>query len=1496
LVPLSLAAGCYLLALLQRPGLASSDTKIDLHVDPSGFLGDVAAVWSPTGSLGHIQGGQYGGYLWPMGPFFALGHAAGLGPWVVQRLWLGTVLALGAWGVVRLLDALLGRPRGVALWVAGALFVVNPYVVVFSSRTTITLLGYALLPWLLLVVHRGLRSRAPWWWAAAFALLVTSTGGGVNAAVTGWLLVGPVLLALYEVLVVGVPWRSLRAFAWRVVVASLLASVWWIVPVLVQASYGIDFLKFTEQVGSIWNTTSLPESLRLMGYWPSYLGVGYGDVLRPYFGTSGTMLFSAPVLVGSLVVPALALWGFAWTRRWRYGPFFLLLALGGLLIMSVGFPDGTPLRKAATFTYNHVTAVQFLRTTYKAGPLLALAIACLGGVAFGELWRRAAGGARAAARSPQRTAAARASRVPWWSAPFGRLGFWKKKDESVSQNPSGIPRPGEAGHRRAGRPDAGRPAGEPLAVEPAQPEPPAAVARAAVAVVAAALVVLSSLPLFEGRAVELTWKRIPGAWKSVAGDLDRNLPRGSRALVLPGQPFAFYRWGGTVDPVLPALTDRPVAIRNVPPYDDLHAVDMLWTTDNLVNQQRLLPGELEPLLDLLSARTVVTGTDDDVGRSGGMPPAEAARVLGEQGGLARRARSYGPTSTFAAPPDTLDPAVALPEVRSYDVPGARGLVRIEPASAATVVDGSASGVGDLASFGALPRDRALLYAGDLDPGAIRRAAAAGGEVVVSDSNRRRAFVASRPRQSSGWTLPASEPFSSDAAVLDPFDRGPDAQTVAVYEGARSVVAPFSPQIAQFPEHRPFAAFDGDVRTTWIADPTLDDPEHWVEAQLPSPRDIPYVDVLPDASNPLVIVTRVNVNDRSFTLHPGWNRLPVRLHGAGAVRVTITGHRTLGIDAGSVGGIREVRVPGLHVQELLRPPVGAERALAGHDLSHTPLTYLFERTTADDPLRRGPEPPASSFTGNRAEDEAALVRTAVDPEAGISRVFSPPAARTWAADAWVTSSPDATDPALDRLAGARLGGVSMMSSGRFQGRPGWRASSAFDGDGSTSWVAPWQGGGAWNAWRASAPRTVRRLMLVRSSLPARFPTSVRLSFPGGRTAALAVGADGSVVLPRPVRARSFRLDVLQAGGSARPAVAIGELRGGGVPTVRVPRTGLVQGSCGDISGTLAGRALRLRVAASVADLDAGRPLRASSCGPVSVPAGRAVLRVPTGTLRPLTLRLRSAAPAPIVRDARLAGRVVEPGDMGRGSYDHVRVDVSEPSWLVLGESYNRGWHAECDGRSLGAPRVVDGFANGWPVKPGCKDVSLSFAPQRAVDWGYAIGGLACLVLLGLLLVRRRRRSEPTGWVGAEPADAWGPAPDDSPWRLPLRRALAAGIAAAAVFGFAFALRAGVVIGPAVALILWRGVPARHLINAAGALLAIVVPALYLIFPATDHGGYDTAYPVERLGAHWVAVAAITLLILALVRTLAPRTASTASRARNARAAGAPPQGPAPPARP
>jgi hypothetical protein len=113
-----------------------------------------------------------------------------------------------------------------------------------------------------------------------------------------------------------------------------------------------------------------------------------------------------------------------------------------------------------------------------------------------------------------------------------------------------------------------------------------------------------------------------------------------------------------------------------------------------------------------------------------------------------------------------------------------------------------------------------------------------------------------------------------------------------------------------------------------------------------------------------------------------------------------------------------------------------------------------------------------------------------------------------------------------------------------------------------------------------------------------------------------------------------------------------------------------------------------------------------------------------------------------------------------------------------------------------------------------------------------------------------------------------------------------VAAALAFGFVFALRAGVVIGPVTALALWRGINPRQMITIAGALLAIAVPAIYLIFPADDRGGYSPAYPTDRLGAHWVTVGAVVLLILALAQTL-----SRASRARSGRAAAAAPPAPA-----
>ena len=58
-IPLVLAAGSLALALAQDPGKASSDTKIDLHVDPGRFLGEVLSPWNDSLGLGAVWSGQY---------------------------------------------------------------------------------------------------------------------------------------------------------------------------------------------------------------------------------------------------------------------------------------------------------------------------------------------------------------------------------------------------------------------------------------------------------------------------------------------------------------------------------------------------------------------------------------------------------------------------------------------------------------------------------------------------------------------------------------------------------------------------------------------------------------------------------------------------------------------------------------------------------------------------------------------------------------------------------------------------------------------------------------------------------------------------------------------------------------------------------------------------------------------------------------------------------------------------------------------------------------------------------------------------------------------------------------------------------------------------------------------------------------------------------------------------------------------------------------------
>ncbi len=1377
LIPLGLAVACFANSLLQRPGLIVAETKIDLVVSPVSFLSDVLSAWTPSTSFGHVWAGQYGGYLWPMAPFFALGHTLGIATWVVGRLWLGTLMALAAWGMVRLLDALAGRPRGMAQIAGGLLYAFNPYVVTYAGRTSITLIAYAALPWLLLCVHRGVRDPRGWWWPAGFALILTSTGGGVNVAVTAWLLLGPALLLVYERGVGDVAWSAIARFLLRTFAVGLATSLWWLAAVLVHVRYAQDFLPFTEQPGTIWSTTSVSETLRGLGFWTSYIGQGYTGVQRSFQADAGVYLRLVPVILATFAVPALSLMSFAWTRRVRYASFFMALVLLAVLVMAVGFPEGTPLRSGATFTYNHLAPVRFLRTTYKAGSLLALGLAGLGGLGAAWAWARV----RAAA------------------------------------------------------------------------------GRTALAAGALVLVALTVWPFVRGVGLDrqLAFKHVPAAWTEVAHDLDRTLPQNARAMVLPGSLFGAYRWGGTYDPILPALTDRPVAERVIVPFSDLRAYDLQQTTDALVGQARALPGQLPALLDLEGVGAIVSGADDDRSRSGGGSAADAAAVLAQQGYGTNTARTYGPLLSVPPGEGTIAATARLPQVRRHAVK-TRGIVRVLPRAPETIVDGSAQAIVDLAGFRALPSDRVLRYAGDLTAVALRAQAARGADIVISDSNRRRIFVAARRRGNTGYTLGPDDKISEDASQLNPFAaRGNDAQTIAVLGGGiRAVTAPYSPGFAQFPERRPFAALDGDPRTAWVADRALAAARRRLQIDFDRPRDVPYVDLLPYADS-RGVPDRISVNGRAFVVHPGWNRLQLGLRHVPRLVVVIAHVRLPPVGKGGAGGIRELRIPGLHPTETLRTPVLAEDAARGADLSHSSLTYLLDRTTGDDPSR-----PRVLV----AERQRGLVRDQEDGELGWRRSIDPPAPRAWSLQGWTRIAPRTPDSAIDALVGAG-GAATFDSSSRFEGRPRNRASSAFDGLPGRGWIGGWiRGRRAWLQWHTPAATTLRDLTLVPLALRVRRPRRVRLIADGRPGTPLAVAADGRVALPVPLRARTFRLEVLDAAFPAgtpalarrRRAVGIAEVRGAEIPRADVPRRGALRVACS--AGprlALGGQTAQLRPGGSIAELDAGRPLPARGCAPVALAAARILVAAPAGPW--LLDHVRMASPAPAGLPPATGGGVVrDAGRGGRADWKGVRVALRGPSWLVLGVGFDRGWRATCDGRSLGAPVPVQGYANGWAAPASCTRVAFAFAPNRTVKIAALISLIASLLALGFLIVRRPRRSGP---APARLSEAPAPA------RWPLRRALLAGLGAAAVLGFLFALRAGVVLGPLVFLILWRGVGARALAIAGGSVLLIAVPLLSILAAPLPHTGFQTNYAVDRISAHWAAVLAVTLLGAALWRTLA-----------------------------
>jgi arabinofuranan 3-O-arabinosyltransferase len=1407
----ALAAFAFLLAFLQRPGDAYSDTRLELSADPSLFLARVGDVWSSTTDLGHVQSGQFVGYLFPMGPWFAGADALGISVWVAQRLWLGLLLALAAWGAVRLMDELYRPERGLAHVVAGLLFLLNPYTVIFTSRGTITLLAYAALPWLMLAAHRGLATPRGWRWPVAFALILAFAGGGVNAGVIAWALAAPAALLAYEALVLGRAWREVWSFAWRAGALAALASAWWAVPVLLQGPYGEEFLSFTEQPGTIWGTASMSESMRLLGFWVMYVGVGFG-VTEPFLPAGPTYLFDEGVIVGSFLVPLLAFGGLLVTRRWRYAPLLVLMGVGALLVMYAGFPDGTPFRRFLLFAYERAEPLQFLRTTYKIAPLLALSLACLAGAA----------------------AAALAARRRWLALPALLLPF------------------------------------------------------------------VFGLPLVTADAVDerQAYGEVPAHWRAAVSDAERDTPRDRRVAVVPGELFGYYRWGDTMDPVGPALSRRPLLIREIVPYADRRSSQLQEVADDLVQQDRLVPGQLERLLRLMGAGTVLVPADGRVERSGALDPARAERALSTEEWLRHPAGSYGGRLAVTPVRGWGGSSLSLPALRRFAIPRADSAVRVHPLGATTVIDGDAHGLAALAAHGELPSG-ALHYAGDLSPAELRAALERGGTLVLTDSNRRRVVNSARLRLRYGPTLGPEDDISPDSPTFELFDReSNDGRTLALYSGLRAIESPIQAGRAIFPEHRPFAAVDGDPETSWLADQNLDAPQHWIELRFKRPLAARTLRLHPHAdARGVTASVRVSENgggERTVRLERGWNQIELSGRPLTSLRLRIG--TVLGEERGrGGGGIDELELPGLDVSETLRLPLDAARAARGADLSGSAIEVLLERTTADFPRRAG---------ADVADPQARNPLDAVDPERGLERSVTLPEARSFRADGWASVDPSAPDDALDRLAGdTKAAAARMRSSSRFEGLPANRASSAFDGDPGTAWVGDrLRGDRPWIQWRTAREIRLDRLRLLPAGREHATPSRVRVSASGvaptgagepppglvERVALTAdVAADGTVALPVGVTGRSFRITVLGTRPARDPerrlrSVAIAEVEGAGLSASRTAAGGRrFHSGCGAV--TVAG--VPARVSGTVAELENGGALRMRGCEPVELPQGASHVSVPPGDVfRADELRLASAAPNPVATTG--GPRVLDPGDGWNGSRDGVRLALNGPSWLVLAESWSKGWHAYCstrdgDERDLGPPEPIDGFATGWQAPAGCVTARFAFAPQRLADASYLISGIAALALLAfLLVVEVRRRRGDTGRVPSAVALDAVPAADP-PLQLPWRWALAAGVAAGLAGGFLFALRAGAVLAPLTVLALRAGVSARRLLGVAAAAIALL-PLIYLAFPPNRRDN-AFAYPNDLVGAHWVALLAVLCLLAAGVLLAVRLRRASASGSRSSTSA-------------
>ncbi len=324
---LKLLAVCLLLsgvALSLDPPMIVGDTKIDLTINPFGFLERALHLWDPS-YFGQLQNQAYG-YFFPNGPFHAVFIALDMPEWMVQRLWLAVLLCAAFLGTVKLAGAL-GIGTLHTRIVAGVAYALAPRVLTLISYNSAELQPMMLLPWIMLPLVYGTRQGSSPRRMAMLSGLAFLLCGGTNAASELAVLVVPLLYLLTRA---RGP-RKRRLLVWWLT-ALFLVSFWWLAPLLLMGSYVFSFMPFTEDAATTTGVTSLINALRGTSNWMGFVP-GQGRPPLP----AGAELSTEPWLVAATaLVAGLGLAGLI-NRRMPERLFLAVCLLTGTAIVVAGY-------------------------------------------------------------------------------------------------------------------------------------------------------------------------------------------------------------------------------------------------------------------------------------------------------------------------------------------------------------------------------------------------------------------------------------------------------------------------------------------------------------------------------------------------------------------------------------------------------------------------------------------------------------------------------------------------------------------------------------------------------------------------------------------------------------------------------------------------------------------------------------------------------------------------------------------------------------------------------------------------------------------------------------------------------------------------------------------------------------------------------------------------------------------------------------------------------